>query len=188
VIHLGDWDRSILLAFPAAVTNSDTLRALEHLDQAIDRAYRLRKMEIVSCGRSVEIPERVHFLRLNPARFETRDVWGLIALCFCTRSTDGHLRQYAVQRIIGCPDCWVAPFVVLLSADYVVEIVRDLVAALPNLKRDQYVDFVRENRPLMHKLRARATSYWDCHCRPDYPEKTDYPGLVFLRALEEWAA
>jgi hypothetical protein len=145
-------------------------------------------MEVVSCGRGVEIPERVHFLQLDPARFDIGSAWGAMALCFCTRSTDGHLRQYAVQRVIDRPECWGVPFVVLLSADYVVEIVRDLIAALPRLKRDQYVGFVRENRPLMRRLRARATSYWDCYYRSVYQEKADYPGLVFLRSLEEWAA
>ena len=157
------------------------------LDPFIDKNYRVRAIEAIACGRKVQIPDRVHFVHLTPSLLGNEHPATVAALCLCSRSTDGHIRQYALQRILGQQVCWVIPFIALLSGEHVVEIIAEIVAAIPNLDRVAYRDFVLENRALMRILRAKATSYWDCYYRAEYPERAEYPGLHFLHQLESWA-
>jgi len=104
-----------------------------------------------------------------------------------TRSTDGHVRQRALNSILEANFAWSAPFVVILAGEYVVELAQDIQSAMPTLDREVYANFVRENRAAIAKLRARATSYWDCYYRADFPERSGFPGLAVLRELERWA-
>ena len=80
------------------------------------------------------------------------------------------------------------PFVVLLAGEYVVEIIDDIVASIPTMRRETYIEFIRENRPLMRRLRSKATSYWNCFYRAAYPNKGTFPGLVVFNQLEHWAS
>ena len=93
-----------------------------------------------------------------------------------------------MRRILDATQPWALPFILLPAGEYVVEIIADLVAALPALDRSLYADFVRENRPLLRLLRSRANSYWNCYYRRDYWDKSRYPALIFLREIESWAA
>ena len=95
------------------------------------------------------------------------------------RSTDGYERHKALKGIIALKEPWAIPYVVLLSGEYVVEIAKEMAASLPSLDREAYINFVRENRALMRRLRSKATSYWDCYYRTEYPQKEAYPGLLF---------
>src|SRR5204862_74491 len=108
--------------------------------------------------------------------------------CLLTRSTDGYERQTALRSILTINEPWSIPYVVLLSGEYVVEIVSDIMDAMPALDRESYANFVRENRPLMKLLGAKATSYWDCYYRYAYPQRAAYPGVAFLHQLENWGA
>jgi len=83
---------------------------------------------------------------------------------------------------------WSIPFVVLLAGEYVVEIVDDILASLPLLNVEAYIEFVRENRGVLRLLRSKATSYWDCYYRVSHPNRSTYPGLAFLHQLEVWAS
>jgi hypothetical protein len=108
--------------------------------------------------------------------------------CLFTRSTDGYQRQRALQSILTFNEPWSIPYVVLLSGEYVVGIVNDICDAIPTLDRGRYIDFVGENRSLMKRLRAKATSYWNCYYGTTYPQRSTYPGLAFLHQLEDWAS
>lgn len=108
--------------------------------------------------------------------------------CLITRATDGRLRQQAVRSVIDLQCPWVAPFVLMLLGEYVIEIVEDVRDALPVLDQSVYANLVRENRQTVQRLRARATSYWDAYYRRQYPQKRDYPGLHALHEMETWAA
>jgi hypothetical protein len=138
-------------------------------------------------GQIVRIPYRLYFNAPEDTTLPPQSDSWLVMQCLLTRHSDGHVRHQALRRILLAGKRWVVPFVVLLAGEYVVEIIDDMVAALSKLDRDIYADFVHENRPLMAVLQARATSYWDCYYRHQYPNKHDYPGLVFFDRLEYWA-
>ena len=98
------------------------------------------------------------------------------------------MRQAALRRILHATQPWAIPFILLPVGEYVVEIVNDLVIALPSLDHALYADFALGNRPLLRLLTSRANSYWNCYYRHEYRDKSRYPGLVFLREIKSWAA
>lgn len=114
-------------------------------------------------------------------------VWTTEILCLLTRSTNGYLRQAAVRNLLHSSEPWAIPYVVLLAGEYVIEIGADLKEALSELDRASYRDFVRGNPHLLSLMKARATSYWSCYYRFACPDRRNYPALIFLQRLEEWA-
>lgn len=141
------------------------------------------------CGsEALAIPDRVHFLGLHKSDPVFLSQSNPAMLCLLSRSTDGRLRQAALRNLLLHDEFWSLPFVVLLSGEYVAEISQDLVEALPRLDRSSYAEFVVRNRPLMRRLSGKAKLYWDRFYRDVYPDATLFPGLIFLRELEKWAA
>jgi hypothetical protein len=175
-----------LAAFPAPCQSlaEDAANALMPF---VDPSYRQSALQAVVRGRIVRIPARIHFINLDADKLQIDNNQLSIVQCLCTRSTDGYLRQSALRCLLNVAEPWAIPFVVLLSGEYVVEIIEDIVIALSTLDRDAYLNFVRENRPLMHLLKAQATSYWNCYYRRRFPDRSAYPGLMFLQEVERWA-
>jgi hypothetical protein len=149
--------------------------------------YPQSALQAVVRGTTVRIPACIHFIRLDADKLQIDDKQLSIVQCLYTRSTDGYMRQAALRCLLNVAEPYAIPFVVLLSGEYVVEIIEDMVYARSRLDRDAYLDFVRENQPLMHLLKARATSYWNCYYRRRFPDRSKYPGLKFLHEVERWA-
>lgn len=161
--------------------------AASELSAFIDDTYRQRSEAIDVTGQMIAIPRRLHFVGLS-AGADMLSSLNPASRCLITRATDGHLRQQATRSIIDHQSVWVAPFVLMLLGEYVIEIVEDVRDALPVLDRSVYANLVRENRQVVQRLRARATSYWDAYHRQQYPQKRDYPGIQALHEMETWAA
>ncbi len=81
----------------------------------------------------------------------------LILDCLLTRHHDGFVRQRAASRILPADRPWVAPFVVHLIGEYVVEIVAAIAAelAVGDVRLALYRGFARENQGLIALVRAR---------------------------------
>lgn len=173
-------------AFPFGLASLAN-EAASQLSPFIDDTYRRRSEAIDVMGQTIAIPRRLHFMGLS-AGSDALDPLNPASRCLVTRATDGHLRQHALRSVIDHQSPWVAPFVLMLLGEYVIEIVEDIRDALPDLDQSVYANFVRENRQTVQRLRARATSYWDAYHRQRYPQKRDYPGLQALHQMEIWAA
>jgi len=173
-------------AFPFGMASLASEAAWE-LSSFVDDTYRQRSEAIDVKGQMVAIPRRLHLIGMS-ADTDGLSNLNLASRCLITRATDGRLRQQAVRSIIEHQSAWVAPFVLMLLGEYVIEIVEDVRNALPVLDQSVYANLVRENRQTVQKLRARATSYWDAYYRQQYPQKRDYPGLQALHEMETWAA
>ena len=153
----------------------------------VDDKYRQSSTRMEVLGNDVYVPYRFHLL--NAVKIEDISDWALSAAqCLLTRSTDGYIRQKALNAILSVRESWIAPFVVPLIGEYVVEIVEDIRRDLPSLDQAIYSNFVRENRSVMRTIRSRAVSYWDAYYRESYPDRATYPAFVALRQLEEWAS
>ena len=185
-VPLPTFSKAAVAAFPFAWKRLAE-RAAEALSTSVDDSYRRSPIIMAVLGNTVRIPSRIHFLKWDEARCAQSEA-RLAIQCLWTRSTDGHLRQAALRGIAASSEPAVIPFVAMLAGEYIVEIINDLTAALPALDRDAYANFVRENRSAIKNLRAKATSYWDCYYRADYPDRAKYPGLMFLHEIERWAA
>lgn len=173
-------------AFPSSMASLADEAASE-LSPFVDDTYRKRSEVIDVTGQMIAVPQRLHFADLSAGSNPLRNL-NPASRCLMTRATDGRLRQQAVRSVISHQRAWVAPFILLLLGDYVIEIVEDVRDALPVLDKSIYANLIRENRLAVQTLRARATSYWDAYHRQRYPQKQDYPGLTALREMETWAA
>ena len=179
--------RAAIGSFPPSYRMLATVAA-KTLEPFVDNSYHAPPVPAVVLGEIVQIPRRIHFLGMDEKRLQIQGKsWSAIQ-CLSTRSTDGYIRQASLRRILAVNESWAIPFVVLLAGEYVAEIVEDMVVSLPALDRDAYANFVRENRPLVRRLRSKATSYWNCYYRSSYPDRSSYPGLTFLHQLEVWAS
>ena len=153
----------------------------------IDATYRQPFVDAQVQEHSVSLPTRIHFLSYPDLPKELSHREWLAARCLMSRSTDGFRRQEALKDFIASSEPAVIPFVALLAGEYVVEILQDIVSAMPALDQTAYAHFVLENGQLMKWLQARATSYWNCYYRHRFPERTLFSGLVFLEEIGEWA-
>ena len=81
-----------------------------------------------------------------------------------------------LRRLFPSADAWVAPFVVQLLGEYVLEIVQLLAAHLDDLKAEPYKQFIVENPGFLSLTKQRMISYWDCYYRRQYPRPADKPG------------
>jgi hypothetical protein len=149
--------------------------------------YPYPALQAVVGGSTLRIPARIHFTGFAVDKLQIDKKQLSIVQCLCTRSTDGYMRQAALRCLLNIAEPWAIPFVVLLSGEYVVEIIEEMVVALSTLDHDAYLNFARENQALMLLLKARATSYWNCYYRRSFPDRSKYPGLIFLHEVERWA-
>ena len=150
--------------------------------------YRQQSVKVIVRGKTIHIPKRVHFIGLSEAKLGEELALLPTVQCLRTRSTDGYERQASLRHILPLNEPWSIPFVVLLAGEYVVEIIDDILASMPMLNSEAYIEFVRENRGMMRLLRSKATSYWDCYYRTSHPNRSAYPGIAFLHQLEIWAS
>lgn len=176
-----------LAAFPPSC-QAAARPAANALMPFVDGAYRHRSLQAAVLGDTIQVPYRIHFVGLDLCNLRVDDRLLPVIHCLCTRSTDGHVRQSALRHLLCLDAAWVIPYIAILASEYVVEITKDMAAALPTLNKGAYVNFVRENPSLIELLRQRAYSYWNCYHRASWPNRDEYPGLVFIHQVERWAA
>jgi hypothetical protein len=135
------------------------------------------------------------------------DLERAIADALLTRHHNGHIRERHLSRIVRRDDEWVAPYVIQLLGEYVIEIheliQRDLLPALNRSPaiRHSYTAFLLTNAPFIDLTSARIASYWNAYYRRDYPRTreprrvlggaprqihgvpADYPAVDVMRAL-----
>ncbi|ALN65585.1 hypothetical protein GLA29479_4755 [Lysobacter antibioticus] len=108
----------------------------------------------------------------------------LLAQCLGTRHCDGHVREKYLRDVLGVDRTWVAPFVVQLLGEYVIEIVDAIATSLNEAVPAHLQAFAGENPGFMATTRRRVISYWDCYHRRRYPSLRDYPGMVALETID----
>jgi hypothetical protein len=179
--------KTTVAAFPPCMADL-AMGAAQAVAPFVDETYHSATEWAIVLGRTVKIPKRIHFVEMEERDLRVESNFLPAIQCLRTRSADGFTRQASLRQIVGVNEPWAIPFVVLLAGEYVVEIIEDMVVSLSSLNRNAYVNFVRENRPLMRLLRARAISYWERYYRETDPDRSTYPGLAFLHRLETWAS
>jgi hypothetical protein len=111
----------------------------------------------------------------------------LLALSLGTRHSDGRIREQCLRQIVAVDRPWVAPFVVQLLGEYVIEIVEVIAAAVYERGPEPFAGFAQENPQFMATTRRRATSYWHCYYRGRFPALQAYPAITALDAIERMA-
>ena len=146
-------------------------------------------------GEPMEIPSRIYLDAIRPDELPV-DVPSLeraIVGCLYTRHHIGYVRQRWLRQIVRVNEPWIVPFVVQLLGEYVVEIIVDIVRALPDLadpgsaQAQHYGGVLAENPQFLDLTRQRVASYWSCYYRGQYLRWSEYPGHVLLGALDSAA-
>lgn len=189
---MADTDGAMVSAFPSRL--ADDVRAV----MAVMPAARYRPMSPFSVdvgGEAVAIPYRIHHDE-PPAHAESTltTTQGLILHCLYSRHGDGLVRQRHLEQIIASSHVWVAPFVVQLVGEYVLEILEAVHGGLPELDTPQstyrllYGAFIARNPSFCARTERRVVSYWSCYYRWRYPVFGTYPGCILMESLRDAAA
>jgi hypothetical protein len=146
-------------------------------------------------GVNVLIPERIYAVhpQLDIALSERQQT---IVACYFTRHHNGFVREQSLRSVMNYAESWVAPYVVRLTGEYVLEILLFIQSQLSNLDKDLYSEFLRQNPAFYQLIRRRVVSYWDCYYRKDpassgnlkhpgyFPKWSDYPGSKVLKFFD----
>jgi hypothetical protein len=105
--------------------------------------------------------------------------------CLCTRHHDGRVRERYAREVAPSSEQWVAPFVLYLLGEYVVEVIEAVAASVPRTDAvtANYAQFCAENADFVQLVEARAISYWNCYYRQRFPDRNAYPAVPALRRL-----
>jgi hypothetical protein len=196
-------DDNLAKAFPRAL-RADALRVVAAMPRVgpgcpkptpdpIQRTPHVERPLSVG-GEPVHIPSRIYHDPMSPSDVLTAisltPVQRTILACLYTRHHHGHVRQRWLRTIASATEPWVAPFVVNLVGEYVVEIIVDIHRALLPALDDpasphfaQYGTFLAENPEFLALTRQRVASYWDCYYRRRYLSPADYPAHPLIAAL-----
>jgi hypothetical protein len=138
----------------------------------------------------VSIPYRIHNAEVSPdAARRLSPVQRTIMSCLYTRHDDGFVRQRHLEAIVGQAQRWVAPFVVRLLGEYVVQIVLAIRDGLADIDvsgtamRHVYGRFAAGNPAFVALTYERAASYWDCYHRYLFPDRRAYPSFPILDSI-----
>ncbi|MEU1801684.1 hypothetical protein [Streptomyces sp. NPDC019937] len=146
-------------------------------------------------GEVVSVPYRIyHDEPLADTECLLTATQRLVLHCLYSRHSDGRVRQRHLEQITGSGEPWMAPFVVQLVGEYVVEILEAIqmgisdVAAPGSAQRLLFGDFVARNASYFARTERRVVSYWSCYHRHQYPTFGTYPGCLLLDILRAAAA
>jgi hypothetical protein len=133
----------------------------------------------------INIPTRVYvhekqFTRIHNLPKTQQMILG----CMLSRHYDGFVRQKHLENILTVEELWVAPYILQLIGEYVVEILNDIYKNLDSINIDFLKHIMSLNPNFWNKTKSRVISYWDCYYRQDYYNKEDYVGMKIIAKLK----
>ncbi|WP_406840709.1 hypothetical protein ACICHK_39140 [Streptomyces sp. AHU1] len=189
---LSDHSNPLIKAFPAELA-SDAGAVLAVMPDS--RLQPHASFSVAVEGRQVLIPERLYNDEPPTDRVASLSSRQQQLLhCLYSRHCDGMVRQRHLEKIVGCTDPWVVPFVVQLVGEYVLEILvvicdelRDL-ATPGTCSHLAYGQFLVDNPAFFARTQRRVVSYWNCYYRGTYASFRGYPGCTILGLLQSAAS
>ncbi|KWE44252.1 hypothetical protein WL76_31635 [Burkholderia ubonensis] len=181
--HSSTKDGTIVTAFPE-ILRADASAVADRMQCP---TMALPGWSVTVRGEALNLPYRIHHEESEALFTHLSGVQAVIYACVLTRHTNGHVRQRQIERLASESLDWIAPFIIQLCSEYVIEILVDVEQRLPRIDRDTYGAFIRENPVFYRKTRDRMVSYWDCYYRWLYKRKRDYVGFRLFDQFDEWA-
>lgn len=145
-----------------------------------------RGLPVVVRGELLTIPYRIYDDPDETLLACLNETQAIVYACLLTRHHDGHVRQRQIERLVASSEPWVAPFVMQLCGEYVIEILDTVEAHLSSIDQCTYGAFFRENSLFFQRTRDRMISYWDCYYRWLYKREADYVGFRLFDRFREW--
>lgn len=176
--------RELAQAFPARQRKA-ALEAASLAGRWLDPRYTSDQFTVRVDSETVLIPQRLLLENFRPQPGESAEVrWA--GWCLLSRSTSGYERQVALREVVRANRSWTIPFVIRLIGEYVIEILDDIEAALPDIDPALVRQFFIENPDFIALTRARVMSYWNEYYRWRF-QRADYVGFRLIAALETMA-
>ena len=176
-------------AFPESF-RTDVRTVLEALPKATDQLHRSPDdiAFITLTGERLRIPMRIYAPEPDWSWVESLPpIEQSIVGSLYTRHHDGHVRERAFAHISALNEAWVAPFVIQLLGEYVIELVERAALQLEGQPKPGYAQFVRENPNFLRLTIDRATSYWNEYYRQRFRKREDYPAFRAIDRLTKWS-
>lgn len=107
-----------------------------------------------------------------------------ILSCILTRHHNGFVRQKYLMNILKIEDPWIAPYVLQLIGEYIIEILFDIYDNLNSSNIDFLKQIINLNSDYWNKTKSRIISYWDCYYRNRFINKEDYVGVKIISKVE----
>jgi hypothetical protein len=181
----------LIAAFPLELaSDAEAVRAV----MPVSRFQPHAPFSVVVEGQQVSIPGRLYSDKPPPeavASLSPRQ--RQLLCCLYSRHHDGMVRQRHLEKVVGCTDPWVVPFVVQLVGEYVVEILAVILDELRDLAAPgtnghlAYGQFIVDNPAFFERTQRRVVSYFSLYYRHNYASR-DYPGFALLDVLRTAAS
>lgn len=105
-----------------------------------------------------------------------------IADCIYSRSCDGYVRQKHLEHLLsGSYPEWSIPYIIKISDEYVVEILKLVYQKLSGYNNEKIRAFCLENQGKICKSYSRMISYWNVFYRHQCYRFHDYIGYALFR-------
>ncbi len=125
----------------------------------------------------VRIPYRIYISDAIQDILLLSQTQQVIYHCIFSRSHNGYKRQKHIEAILENElTDWCMPFVLMISGEYVVEILNVLYDKLYQKNNDNLKAFCRRNLQTFLYTHARMISYWDCFYRAEWYNYNQYIG------------
>ena len=136
-----DYGKRLLRAFPSIVSH-DVQKVLKQIK--CDSEDQISEPYHVEIGiERLDIPQRVYFENVSIlSRSQLSKKEKNILDCIYSRHHDGRIREKALRKIILVDEEWVAPFVLKLVGEYVIEILDLIYENLLKVNKSTYKDFI----------------------------------------------
>ena len=132
---------------------------------------------ILSDGTKIRFPYRIYCTDDDEVYLQLSDHEKLIYDCIFSRNSDGHIREKHIRNILMTDFAkWCFPYILRLSADYVLEIVIAIYDCLKKKDNISLQEFCRNNRKIVQTNYRRMYSYWCEYYRRKYPDFDTYIG------------
>jgi len=186
VINYPEIAKRLLSAFPDSL--SDEVNAI--LVLITTTHYPLSPDNIctvVISGEQIHIPYRIYFPEPDEILLNSlNDIELTILACIYSRHHDGLVRLKYLNRLLTVNDAWVAPFVLQLTGEYVIEIIETVFQNIELLPLELYAKFIAENQPFIDVLKQKIISYWNCYFLYRAFYFKDYVGFKLADKLGMW--
>ena len=110
----------------------------------------------------------------------------LTAGYYNTRHHDGYVRERALAHLPPVEEPWMAPFVIQLLGEYVIELVERAATLIEGPPNPAFVVFLRENAGFLGLTAQRAASYWNEYHRRRFRKREEYPAFPAIATLLRW--
>ncbi|MEV4436650.1 hypothetical protein [Streptomyces sp. NPDC049585] len=152
-------------------------------------------IQVEVLGEPVSVPYRIYHDELD-ARMQNSltGIQRIVLHCLYSRHHDGRVRQHHLGQMMTSAEAWIAPFVVQLAGEYVLEILEAIRRGLSDLcvpgsaQRALYGQLLAHNPSFFARTERRIVSYWSCYHRRSYPAFHTYPGSAMAEAFRDAAS